>query len=193
MAGPYVIQTPVQGQPISSSLYGQAVKDAIADLHLRSLAIETIGAQARGELYVGQRGSSRATANDNIEVPVIRLDNCLLRAGRNHEIRASGLRVNGGGTTPHFLTTIRYSTSGAATIASTEVARSEGTQINDNLPDMVAPIQITGVVDVNASFLLGFRRTAGTAAVTLLFDNVGSIMIKVIDTGPVITETGIDL
>ena len=41
MAGPYTIATPVKGQQISSAAFGQAVKDAINDLHTRVAALET--------------------------------------------------------------------------------------------------------------------------------------------------------
>lgn len=40
MAGPYTIQTPVNGQPISSSLYGVPVRNAINDLHDRTAVLE---------------------------------------------------------------------------------------------------------------------------------------------------------
>lgn len=41
MAGPYVIGTPVKGQPISASAFGVAVRDAINDLHTRVAVLET--------------------------------------------------------------------------------------------------------------------------------------------------------
>lgn len=41
MAGPYTITTPVKGQPVPSSGFGQAVKDAINDLHTRVATLET--------------------------------------------------------------------------------------------------------------------------------------------------------
>lgn len=147
---------------------------------------------SKGLTAYGQRNSAKSTANDGIEVGVMRLDGVPLKGGRSHLVQVSGLRVTGGGSTPHWLTTIRYSTSGAATIASTEVARSEGSTGTDNMPTMAALIQIVGG-DVTGSFLLGLRRSGGTLAVTLVADNVGSNLMTVVDLGSVVPDTGIDL
>jgi hypothetical protein len=153
--------------------------------------LDVVEPRARGMVYFGQRNSNKATANDTVEVGVVRLDSCLLKDGRNYQIAASGLRVTGA-TATHFLCKLRYNPSGTATTSSTEVARSEGTTPTDNLPSLVAPIQIVGS-DVTASFLLTFQRTAGSGAITLNAENVGSMMITVTDMGPVLSDTGTDV
>lgn len=90
MAGPYVIQTAVQGQPASASLFGLAVKNAIVDLDSRVGALET-GQQA----YIkrGRRTTVPATVNLT-ETGILRIDNIPVRAGCIYNISTAELNLD---------------------------------------------------------------------------------------------------
>jgi hypothetical protein len=83
MAGPYSIVTPVQGQPVSSSLFGLAVKNAITDLDARVSALE---GTAPGLVAIHTRTSTSATVASATELGVIRMDNIPVRAGYSYEV-----------------------------------------------------------------------------------------------------------
>lgn len=79
----YTITTPVKGQPVSSSLFGVAVKNAINDLDTRVAKLE--GSQ---QLFI--KRARRTTTSINItttEIPVLRLDNVPVRAGQVYQIQ----------------------------------------------------------------------------------------------------------
>lgn len=145
----------------------------------------------RGIVAFGQRDTTKTTANDNIEVGVMRL-NTPLYAGRVYEVRVSGIRITGGGTNPHFLTTIRQNLAGNAVVGSTEIARSEGTTPTDTIPDMVALV-MPGSSSVTGSFWYGLRRSGGTSTVQLQADNSSANLMTVTDLGLALTDTGVDL
>jgi hypothetical protein len=67
MAGPYVITTPVKGQPIPAVGFGQAVKDAITDLDSRVNAVSLLA-----PLY-DQRTSDAATITNTTLVSVLQV------------------------------------------------------------------------------------------------------------------------
>lgn len=90
MAGPYTIATPVTGQPVPSALFGQSVKDAINDLHIRTAALE-VGSQAI--IARGRRLTSSGTFTTT-ETPYFRLDNIPVRAGKLYRVNTSNINLN---------------------------------------------------------------------------------------------------
>jgi len=90
MAGPYVITTPVQGQPIPSVGFGQAVKNAINDLDSRALALET-GSQSF--IKRGRRNTSTGNVTTT-ETGILRIDNVPVRAGSIYQISTGELNLD---------------------------------------------------------------------------------------------------
>lgn len=90
MAGPYVIQTPVQGQPASAALFGLAVKNAIIDLDSRVGALE--GSQQQ---YIkrGRRTTSPAAVGST-ETGILRIDNIPVRAGCIYNLQTAELNMD---------------------------------------------------------------------------------------------------
>lgn len=89
MAGPYVIQTAVQGQPASASLFGLAVKNAIVDLDARVGALE--GSQQQ---YIkrGRRITSAAGITTT-ETGILRIDNIPVKAGSIYNLQTAEMNL----------------------------------------------------------------------------------------------------
>lgn len=72
MAGPYTITLPTPGAQVSSSLFGQPVKDAIDDLHTRVAAVEAAAWSGAVKLSDTSRASTTTLAADpHLTVPVL--------------------------------------------------------------------------------------------------------------------------
>lgn len=83
MPGPYTISTPAKGQPIPSAGFGQAVKDAINDLHSRASALEV---NTQAVIAWGRRTTSTGGSANTTEIPVMRLDNIPVRSGAIYQV-----------------------------------------------------------------------------------------------------------
>lgn len=119
---PYTIQTPVDGQPISSSLYGIPVKNAITDLDLRTSFLEA----NLQRLVKRARRSTNSGTFTTTETPTLRLDNIPVIGGAAYRIMTSQLSVGSTDATSSVLIRLRYvfalTTGTVATISSTQLA-----------------------------------------------------------------------
>jgi len=118
---PYAIQIPVAGQPISQSLYGVAVRNAIMNLDLRVAALE---ASAQKLVKRGKRSTNSGTFTTT-ETPTLRLDDIPVVAGGAYRVMTSQLAVGSSVVGTSALIRLRYVFSGAtgtpATISSTQL------------------------------------------------------------------------
>lgn len=148
----------------------------------------------RGVIYQGNRPTTKATAGAAVEVGVLRIDSMVFKAGRCYKISSGNVRMGASVAADHFKTLLRYSNSGAATTASTEIARVEGTApsatLGDSFGAMVGFVQPT--VDETGSVILTLQRTNGTGVMTIQSD-VSGLWLTVEDIGFAVPDNGIDL
>lgn len=161
------IQVPVPGQPISSSLYGIRVRDAIINLDTRATTIET---QAQAIIARGRRITQKLNADATVsatEVSYFRLDNVPVRAGTAYRIMTSGINLDSSVGSDVMIARLRiqYSatTGTVATTSSTQSGEMRTGQINSAQSDVVPMSAFyyataTGFI----SLLLTHQRVAGT-------------------------------
>ena len=176
MAGPYTITPPVQGQPIPSVGFGQAVKNAINDLDARASAIE--GSQ---QLVVAR--GRRITSTGNVtttETGVLRIDNVTVKAGRLYQISTGPVNMDGSVDNDVGTVRIRVSTSGAATISSTLLGYMRQT-IDNNTQSNVVNVNAwyLAPADATISILLSLIRQAGTGNL-IIFGSASDILDMVV-------------
>lgn len=115
------IQTPVQGQPISSNLYGIPVRNAIANLDVRTTALEA----NTQKLVKRARRTTNSGTFTSAETATLRLDDIPVIAGGAYRIMTSQLAVGSSVAGDSPLIRIRYAFSGAtgtpATTSSTQL------------------------------------------------------------------------
>jgi hypothetical protein len=89
----YTIVTAVQGQPVSSALFGNAVKAAINDLDSRVAAIEGDTQKLVARM---QRVTTKtvAAASAGTEFGFMRIDNIPVRAGKAYRIMTSSINLD---------------------------------------------------------------------------------------------------
>jgi hypothetical protein len=171
MAGPYTIATPVTNTPVPSALFGQAVKDAINDLHTRVATLE-VGTQSiikRGR-RITSTGSLTGTG-----VGVLRIDDVPVKAGRLYRITTSNLNFISSVANDIGLAAVRFVY--AATTGT--VGTTGNTTLLGNMRNVV---DVTGSTNSNTvpmnvlyvptadgyiSVLLTATRAAGTGVMTM--------------------------
>lgn len=128
MAGPYTIAVPVSGQPISSSLFGIPVRDAINDLHTRTALIE---ANTQKMVKRGRRVTAK-TGITTTETGVLRVDDVPVIAGGAYRIMTSNLNLDSTVANDSLTARMRVlfsaSTGSPATTASPQIASMRNTQ-----------------------------------------------------------------
>jgi hypothetical protein len=174
MAGPYTIATPTRGQPVASSAYGQAVKDAINDLHLRTAALEQ-GSQA--VIAWGRRTTTSNTSASSTEVPVLRIDAIPVKAGCTYQVNtgpifATSTGVSGTPSGEGTSILLRYATSTLSTVQATTSSNKIGhfriPLVITQTPTPWVGGAFTSTIDGFASVLLGFFRNSGSGTHTLV-------------------------
>lgn len=119
--------------------------------------------------------------------PILRVDNQALKAGGLYVILASGMRGDSSTNTDIEIPSIRYSSSGAATTASTLLVKGEFGDPYTGLLIGVLPV----AADATYSFLLCHERFgAGTVQ---LFAEGNGINMVIIDLAADPGDTGVDL
>lgn len=133
MAGPYTIQLPVQGQPISSSLFGIPIRAAVNDLHTRVLNLE-VNAQAM--IARGQRTTAKnvAAGSAGTEWGYVRLDDIPVKANNAYRIMTASVNLDTDTANDVVASRCRVAYSAtpgtAATTASTLLTQVRNTQVN---------------------------------------------------------------
>jgi hypothetical protein len=143
-----------------------------------------------GVIARGQRSTSTA-AITTTETGLLRLDNVALRGGRGYGVWVSPANMASTVANDDIIMPIRYSTSGAATTASTLLDYTRGeTGDTTHVPKRSILAFIFPGSDATYSFLLAMRRVAGTGNVSLIASDATLHMV-VFDMGSAPTDTGV--
>jgi hypothetical protein len=148
----------------------------------------------RGVRYYANRTSNSSTTSGATVLGVLRIDNMVLRAGYAYRMMCSNYRLDTTVNTDGIKAELRYSSAGAATVSSTEIARAESNEgglDEDSFPTLVGYV-VPSVDTTTASLLLDIVRFSGTGTVTLKPDT-GGLHLWVIGDGPAVADTGIDV
>lgn len=169
MAGPYTIATPVPTQPVPAALFGQAVKDAINDLHSRVATLE-VGSQS--VIRRGRRITPTGTLT--AQVGVLRLDDVPVKAGKLYRITTSNLNFISSVANDVGLATIRFlygaSTGGVAIGTSTLLGNMRNVvDVTGSTNSNTVPINVLYVASADGyiSVLLSAARAAGSGTMTM--------------------------
>lgn len=152
-------------------------------------------ANSTGKLvYRAERTTASTATSGTTEQGVIRIDGMTLTAGYAYLVTTGNMRYDLSVTTDRAKATLRYSTSGSATNASTEIGRWE---VASNLGDLNSGGPVVGWIFpsstvTNASVRLSIVRAAGTGTVTAMADSGHGIQLFVIAYGTDPGDTGID-
>lgn len=163
------IQTPVQGQPISSNLYGIPVRNAIANLDVRTTALEA----NTQKLVKRARRTTNSSTFTSAETPTLRLDDIPVIAGGAYRIMTSQLAVGASASnTNACLIRLRYVFSGAtgtpATTSSSQLAairiwQDDAGQINTGA---ISAFYFAGSSGYLSLLISGTRTGGGTSTMT---------------------------
>jgi hypothetical protein len=153
---------------------------------------DTKGIIARGRRVTDSTGSASTTF-----VPVLRLDDIPLTAGRCYRISTAPLGVDGNNANDIIRVTITYTTDGSTpTISSTTLpgGRAQALQANiSNGEYLYISTTYTPASDETLSLLLCVSRQSGAGTVVINGDSVNTIEMVVEDIGVDPGDTGTDL
>lgn len=149
-------------------------------------------AHPKGEIARGYRSTAAGPTSGTTELPILRIDNVALEAGRAYLILVSTLRIDMSVGTDHFKWHLRLNTAGTATVSSTPIlTRSEATADLDTMPPMIGYRRPSSAE--TGSFLVSLLRTSGTGTATAQMDDDNDLSIVVIDLGVAVADTGVVL
>lgn len=189
MAGPYSIVTPVQGQPISSSLFGLAVKNAITDLDARVSALE---GTAPGLVAIHTRTTTSTTVASSTEVGLIRMDNIAVRAGYAYEVVMNRVAMTPSVTGLVGFARIRVAQGATATTASTPIGYLRMAQATStsqtNTGAMIGVFNATADSTLSVLVTLALVAGAGTVQLHSSAAEASTLHVKLI--GPSVADYG---
>ncbi len=162
MAGPYTIAIPVPGQPISSSLFGIPVRDAINDIDSRVATIE-----ANTQKLIKRARRTTAKGPITTESPYLRLDNIPVIAGGAYRIMTSNINLDSSGTNDAMAARLRVAFSATpGTLATTSSTQFGATRNIMDFPGQSNLIPISAFYFASASgyisILVTGARNTGT-------------------------------
>lgn len=145
-----------------------------------------------------RRITNSSTSTGTTRIPVLRLDDVPITAGRLYNIRTGVLQVDGATANDVGLVELLYTSDGSTpTIASTIVVGGSGQTIQPNTAsNAVVSISTTytPAADETLSLLMTFRHDVGTGAMGLIADAGGRIIeFGIYDQGEDPGDTGVDL
>lgn len=196
MAGPYVITTPVTGQPITAAGYGNPVALAIADLDLRAAALETAQSYV---LKRARRTTPYSTAITSTETGIMRLDNIPFRAGRIIQLTTSPIPITSSVAADIASVRLRILTSATSGVFVTTatggiLARVRPTISNiTTYPLVVINAFYYAVSDGYMSAMISAQREAGTGNITLPISTSDNCDLVAQDAGADPGNTGVSL
>jgi hypothetical protein len=135
----YTIQVPVPGQPISSSLYGIPMRNAVNDLDTRVLSLE---ANNQKIIKRGRRTSALSVGAITTETPYMRLDDIPVLAGVGYRIMSSNVNLDSTVDNDVMFARLRYffsaTTGSPCTVANgTQFAQCRNTQDNNAQSNLI--------------------------------------------------------
>lgn len=158
-------------------------------------------ASPRGVLYYGQRATAVGPTSGTTVLGILRIDSMTLKSGRIYRVDVGPLRPDLTVATDRVKFTIRYSSAGAATIASTVIGRSErsipATSGSEDLNTQPSPsaLILPGSDTSTASVLLAMERPSGTGTISITSPGTidEGIWMTVTDMGLAASDTGVDV
>lgn len=145
-----------------------------------------------------RRITDSSTSTGTTRIPVLRLDDVPIYAGRLYVIRTGVLQVDGATANDVGLAELMYTTDGSTpTITSSILVGGSAQVIQPNAAsnaDAIIATTYTPAADETLSLLLTFRHDVGTGAMGLKADAGGRIIeFGVYDSGEDPGDTGVDL
>lgn len=198
MAGPYIdIQAPVQGQPISSSMYGIPVKAAIDDLHSRAVTLEqsTQAIVARARRITSK---SVVAGSAGTEFGFVRLDNIPVKAGYGYRIMTTPINIDtdtvNDGVSCKWRVAFSASPGTFATTSSTQYGQVRNIQFNIAVSVMI-PLSGFYFADTDGfiSIIITGQRVAGSGALVFFAAANEVFDLTVEFAGPTPLDTGVSL
>jgi len=192
----YTIQTPVPGQPLSSSLYGTPVRDAINDLDSRVLSLE---ANNQKIIKRGRRTSALSIGAVSTETPYMRLDDIPVIAGVGYRIMSSNVNLDSTVDNDVMFARLRFffsaTTGSACTVANgTQFAQCRNVQDNNAQSNLI-PISGFYFADTSGfiSILVSGARVVGTGTFQFFASAGEPFDLTVEFAGADPGDTGVDL
>jgi len=150
--------------------------------------------ETAGSIIARARRTTTSTTTTT-EVGVLRLDDIPIKANRTYHIITSSLQVTSSGATDGLSANMRYTTDGSTpTTSSTILNYSRDGQDNSTTGmSQVVSVSYTPTVDETLSLLLSIQRVSGSGNAQISGSATNPIEILVIDLGPDVTDTGVDI
>jgi hypothetical protein len=192
------IQVPISGQPASSSLFGEKVRNSIIDLDRRVQAVE---ASQQKILARGRRETNKTNIGAT-ELPVMRLDNIPVLDGFMYRISTGPVNfdnqnVGMTGEMGEMRFRAQYSTSLPSTpaiITSSFLGRFRDSLVESAFgPAFGGQVFYYASADGYISVLLSAIRTAGSNPVQIVADSSNPLDLTVEFAGEDPGDTGVDL
>jgi hypothetical protein len=145
-----------------------------------------------------RRITSSTTSTGTTRIPVLRIDDIALTAGRLYNIRSGVLQCDGATANDGALVEMTYTTDGSTPTISSTVLPGGSAEIVQPNTGVNAPVHIsttyTPATDETLSILMTFRHSTGTGAMGLVADGGGRLIeFGIYDQGEDPGDTGVDL
>jgi chitobiase/beta-hexosaminidase-like protein len=153
--------------------------------------VALLAARPLGEIGFAERTSNSTGTTSTTELPVLRLDDVALPAGRSYKVFSNTIEVASSANNDGFSLRLRYTTDGSTpTIASAQFEIYTGQTLDSQ--GSGAGVLLRNYKPAGAetlSLLLTLQRRIGTGS----FTTVGVSQITVEDIGAAVSDTGTDL
>jgi hypothetical protein len=184
----------IQGGTMAAGGISNISTVATAPARLTALETAPVVGRAIGR---GSRATAAGVANSLTFVGALRIDSLAMTAGRLYRVETNTLLAAASAVSNQILAHIRYSSSGAATTASTVLPGTEGrtVPVAGNGGTFVGPVRCSSLFVPGStgtySFLLCYRRETGTGTVNLDAGGDRLITLAVFDLGVAPADTGV--
>lgn len=169
---------------------------ALPDIAVGDLwTADAVQSLPQGVVYQGNRSTASSTTSGTTALGILRIDNMVLKAGYAYNFVCGNIRATIATPGANFKLYLAYSSSGAATTASSEIGKSEQNPPNStwNWPRPDGWV-VPGTTTSAASILLAIVRTNSAAASTFVtLADTGGLWLSVIDYGVAVSDTGVDV
>lgn len=186
---PYPISSSAPNVPLDIKALADAA-DASLDAVDDRLDLVEVN-HSRGIIKRGRRITSSAVAASATAAGVLRVDSIPLLANRSYTITTGTLHPTSSGTTDTIRSEIRFSTTGAATTASTVLPGLQSFTAFGSTTLLEA--EYIPATNQTLSILLCVARFSGTGNCQFYADGTRITELRVIDNGVDVTDTGVDL
>lgn len=175
--------------PVDIKALADAADTTVKSIDNRLVTVESN--RARGIVKYGFVTTPSGVSTSTTAVAVMRLDDIPLLSGRSYLITCPTLHPTSSVTTDNTRVELRYSTSGAATTASSVLPGAQAYQVFGSTVNLTTVYQPGS--NQTLSLLLCVARDSGTGNVTMFADATRLSQIIVYDQGLAVSNTGVDL